>query len=141
MKLISHRGNTNGKSEGENHPSLVETTLNAGFDCEIDVWLQGGEWYLGHDCPLYPISFDFLERRGLWCHAKDLRTLEAFTSTALHFFWHEHDSFSLTSRGYIWTEPLKPLGNLSICLFPERTEQDFSKSYGICSDFITLYKT
>ena len=59
MRLISHRGNTNGEvRESENKPSYIDEALSKGFDVEIDVWFVEGNWYLGHDTWQYEIDLD-----------------------------------------------------------------------------------
>ena len=62
MILISHRGNLNGKDiENENNPLYIDRALGKGYDVEIDVWYNGGIWYLGHDEPTYPIKLEYLK--------------------------------------------------------------------------------
>ena len=46
MILISHRGNLEGPSDLENHPAQIKKVLDLGYDCEIDVWYEFGEFYL-----------------------------------------------------------------------------------------------
>jgi hypothetical protein len=44
MKLIAHRGLVNGPhKQFENQPHIVKTALEAGFDCEIDLWVVGDQ--------------------------------------------------------------------------------------------------
>ena len=46
MKLISHRGNLNGRiPERENHPDYIDEAIEAGYDVEIDIWLNDGVLY------------------------------------------------------------------------------------------------
>ena len=77
MKLISHRGNINGRDESrENHPEYIQSALDKGYDVEIDVWLTSyNQFYLGHDKPQYFVKSEFLEKDGLWCHAKNIDAL------------------------------------------------------------------
>ena len=57
MKLISHRGNINGKHEKfENFPSYIDTAIDQGYDVEIDLWKDSDGFYLGHDEPTYPVD-------------------------------------------------------------------------------------
>ena len=50
MKLISHRGNINGKHEKfENNPNYIDTAIEQGYDVEIDVWFISETFFLGHD--------------------------------------------------------------------------------------------
>ena len=78
-RLISHRGNINGKNELlENNPDYIEAALSKGYDVEIDLWIDNDGFYLGHDEPTYPITLDWLVERSLklWVHCKDLKTIE-----------------------------------------------------------------
>jgi hypothetical protein len=142
MKLIAHRGLINGpEKEFENKPAQIETALDMGFDCEIDVWFKDGEWWLGHDDPTYLVDFKFLEQPGLWIHAKNLPALHILgEDPKLNFFWHQEDDFTLTSQGYIWTYPGKLLTDRSISVMPEWNDPNFNNlnfnCFGICSDYI-----
>lgn len=146
MKLIAHRGLVNGPNkELENSPEQIAFALGQGFDCEIDVWLKNGEWMLGHDGPVYPIDFEFLEQPGLWIHAKNLSALYVLTETELNCFWHQEDDFTLTRYGFIWTYPGKQLTKQSIAVMPEWNDPEFKnlniECYGICSDFVQTIQT
>jgi len=142
--LIAHRGNMEGPSpEYENKPNYIMGGLAAHpwLHCEIDVWMIGGEFFLGHDAPQYQVNEEFLVNARLWCHAKNLAALEVLMRNPLtHCFWHQGDDFTMTSRGYIWTYPHQNLTGLSICVLPELQTVDFSKAAGICSDFIEKEK-
>ena len=60
MKLIAHRGNTNGRNKlEENSPDYIKDAIKKGYDVEIDAWLMDGI-YLGHDNPEYETDIDFL---------------------------------------------------------------------------------
>ena len=50
MKLISHRGNINGKQTvKENRSSYILNAISEGFDLEVDVWFINNVWFLGRD--------------------------------------------------------------------------------------------
>ena len=142
MRLIAHRGLVMGPSkEFENKPAQIETALAMGFDCEIDLRVIDGELWLGHDEPQYKIDQEFLEQSGLWIHAKNLEALHYLTSTELNYFWHQEDDYTLTSRGFIWAFPGKPLTERTVMLMPEWIDPSFStlkdsKCFGICSDYV-----
>ena len=142
MKLISHRGNLNGKiSNEENSPKYILNALNEGFDVEIDVWYKDNNFFLGHDEPEFLIKAEFLENKKLWCHAKNLDALLNLSKINSIYFWHQEDDYTLTSNGYIWTYPGKELTLNSICVLPEKfNKREVNKCYGICSDFILRYK-
>jgi hypothetical protein len=142
MKLIAHRGLIYGpNSQLENNPTQIESVLQKGFDAEVDVWYEHGQWFLGHDRPMYEIDFTFLQKPGLWIHAKNLDALYALGSTVLNYFWHQKDDFTLTSEGFIWTYPGLPLTAHSICVMPEVGDNEFNNlpqyCYGICSDYVS----
>lgn len=141
MKLIAHRGLTNGPDVNlENRPEQIELALSQGFDCEIDLWVINSEFYLGHDRPDYPIDKTFLNTFGLWIHAKNLAALRWLTDTGLYYFWHEGDKFTLTSNNFIWTYPGMELTQRSIAVLPEWHDPEFKNlpknCYGICSDYV-----
>lgn len=146
MILISHRGNINGKNtERENQPEYIDETLELGYDVEVDVWYEDGKLYLGHDLPQYEIQLEWLWKRHskLWIHCKNLKAIEFFNnqiSNSLHYFWHEEDEVTLTSKGYIWAYPGNQPIKGSIAVLPELNHDDLSDCYGICSDFIKKYK-
>ena len=141
MILISHRGNLSGKSDEENHPNHIDIALRQGFDVEIDVWkVNQVEWYLGHDEPQYKVSIDFLKNKKLWCHAKNIEALNKMLKHNIHCFWHQKDDVTLTSKGYMWTYPNKMLTDKSICVLPEKNNENPKKCFGICSDYIVNYK-
>ena len=143
MILISHRGNVNGRIiEAENKPDYIEDTICLGYDVEIDMWWIDGRIYLGHDAPQYEVSDDWLGERmdKLWVHCKNIDLLNWIKSTKLHYFWHETDTLTLTSKNYIWAYPGKqPIKN-SIAVMPELYNDNIANCIGICSDYIQNYK-
>lgn len=143
MILISHRGNINGRNKAaENTIASVRETLDRGFDCEIDVWLEDRVWYLGHDEPQQAVSILFLRRHGLWCHAKNLAALDGLLKEGIiETFWHEKDERTLTSSGFIWTYPGKSLCSNSICVQfgPPIAGDNLPQVAGVCSDYIERY--
>lgn len=147
MLLISHRGNIDGKnSELENNPEYVLKAIQAGYDVEIDIWVEGTELFLGHDKPQFNISLDWLLRfkDRLWLHCKNLKALSYFNShtdcSELNYFWHEDDKLALTSQNYIWANiGQQPLQG-SIAVMPEILNDDLSECIGVCSDVVIKYK-
>ncbi len=148
MKFISHRGNLNGRRpQEENNPEYVLKAISLGYDVEVDLRKQGDKFFLGHDYAQYEIDNSFLTNNSsnLWVHAKDLCSLNWLIAcgVGLNFFWHEEDSFSVTSKGYIWTFPKKQLTNISICVMPEYSDysiNEIQKTSGVCSDNIVEYR-
>lgn len=136
--LIAHRGNTNGPDPSrENSPEYIDLAIHNGFDVEIDVWGVDGRLWLGHDGPQYQIDVQFLKDRSskLWCHAKNLEALKFLVKNGFHVFSHENDDYILTSKGYIWAYPGKPVDEDVICVMPERGGYA-TRCLGICSDFV-----
>jgi hypothetical protein len=143
MKLISHRGNINGKIiEAENRPDYIDDTIRLGYDVEIDLWVVDGKIYLGHDSFQYEINDEWLNERidKLWIHCKNVESLNWIKNTSLHYFWHENDTLTLTSKNYIWVYPGKQSIVGSIAVMPEIFNDDVSSCLGVCSDFIQNYK-
>lgn len=144
MRIIAHRGLLNGpNSVLENKSKTIETAIAHGFEVEIDVWFHDGEWYLGHDKPTEKVLFSFLSQQCFWIHCKNLAALERMGAYKhLNSFWHETDSYTLTSHNYIWTYPGKELSSHSVCVMPEKyipLEQVRNlKCLGVCTDYPTV---
>jgi hypothetical protein len=96
---------------------------------------------LGHDEPQYEVSDEWLGERvnNLWVHCKNVESLNWIRSTSLHYFWHEQDTLTLTSKNYMWVYPGKQPITGSIAVMPEIHNDDISKCLGVCSDFIKRY--
>lgn len=142
MIFISHRGNLNGPNPSrENSPDYIEEALSLGFDVEVDVWFKDGEFWLGHDGPQYPTDYKFLVNERLWCHAKNIDALLEMKKYVIHYFWHQKDDVTLTSKNYVWAFPKTKFEKGSIAVMPEYFDGDFSESKGICSDKIVYYKS
>ncbi len=147
MKLISHRGNTDGRLESwENEPTYIDLAISKGFDVEVDIWFKNGILFLGHDEAQYGVDFKWIRDRAskLWIHCKNIEALSYLKDSdyELNYFWHQEDDVTITSNGYFWTFPGKRLTSNSIAVMPET--QPFANievACGICSDYITNYKT
>ncbi len=143
QKIISHRGNINGADpRHENMPEYISEALGM-FDCEVDFWKVGEELFLGHDTPQYKIDRDFLTNPKLWVHCKNIEAMRYASDYRLliNSFWHQQDDFTLTTSGYLWTYPGKPLTNKSIAVLPETVKDwDISVAYGVCTDYPLKYE-
>jgi hypothetical protein len=145
MILISHRGNINGSIKSlENNPIYLNSAIKMGYDIELDVWYINNELWTGHDYPQYHIDLDWLESRikNIWIHCKniDILLFLKLQKKSFNFFWHENDTISLTSKGYIWAYPGKqPISN-SIAVLPELYNDKIKECIGICSDKIGEYR-
>lgn len=141
MHRVSHRGNMFGRSlDKENHPHYIEAALNAGYECEIDVWRVGNIWMLGHDNPQYYVNIQWLDNPKLWIHAKNADAMLLMPKTFHNVFWHESDLMALTSRGFIWTVSHHIHNSKVIIMCVENTEFPSSdilrRVGGVCSDYI-----
>lgn len=148
MKLIAHRGNTDGPNPlKENHPEYIESAINDGFDVEIDIRYlpEDQNFYLGHDNPQYIIGWYWLSKYSdkLWIHCKNLPALYEFSknTSSFNYFWHQTDQYTLTSKNHIWTYPGQPYTSNSIIVMPELSYKNIKdlKAYychGVCSDFV-----
>ena len=91
-------------------------------------------------CNVFTFSYNGLSNKKIWCHAKTSEALSALDKIKAHFFWHQEDDYTITSKGYIWTYPGKKLFSKSICVLPEKANYKEINCLGICSDFIERYK-
>jgi hypothetical protein len=139
---ISHRGLIKGPNPiGENNPVDLIGAISMGFDVEADIWLTDGGFFLGHDSPEHPIDIEFIEaiKDETWFHCKNIDALSYFTNEMpeAKFFWHQNDDHTLTSNGYIWTYPGKPITNKSIVVLLEPTDLTlFENAYGVCTKYL-----
>ncbi len=149
MKLISHRGNINGKIlYRENTTSYINEALVMGYDVEIDVWKTDDGLFLGHDSPQHMVDEEFLKYPNLLCHAKNK---EAFaymlTIKEIHCFWHEEDTYTLTSWGMPVVYPdcipipnsivMDKVAGVNKCLLNYDNSQ---YNISVCSDYIAHYR-
>jgi hypothetical protein len=142
MILISHRGNTNGRTESwENEPTYIDLAISKGYDVEVDVWYVDNILYLGHDKPQYGIDFRWFRDRitKLWVHCKNIESLIFFRNLQYEFnyFWHETDTVTLTSLNFVWAYPGKQPIEKSIAVMPEINNDDLTVCIGVCSDNIS----
>lgn len=147
MILISHRGNIDGKEpENENKPSFVAAAIAKGYDVEVDFWFKDGRFLLGHDKPQYEIPLGFMENfyRRLWIHCKNTDALSKMLEidrigAYLNYFWHDTDTVTVTSQGYMWTYPGSYIEG-GIAVLPEIKNDKLEGRLGICSDYIINYE-
>ena len=140
MIKISHRGNVHGPNPAlENHPDYILQAIQWGFDVEIDLWYVNEQYFLGHDEPQYSIHFEFLQHPKLWVHCKNTEAVVQLHGSNIHYFWHENDTLTLTSKGFIWAFPGKQPIKSSIAVMPELYQDSLESCIGICSDFVGKY--
>ena len=144
MKLIAHRGNTNGPNPSqENNPEYLLLTLSKGFDCELDVRYINNNFFLGHDTPDYKIDISFLlkNKNRFWIHCKNFEAFNQLIQIKeLNIFWHENDQYTLTSHQFIWAHPTSKTNERCIIVMPEWNNFLYDKGYGICTDYVEKIK-
>jgi len=136
---ISHRGNLDGSNpQRENAPDYIREALLAGFHVEVDLFdASGADCFLGHDKAQYKTSLSFLQDERIWVHCKQPAALDFLSQQEnVHYFWHETDAYTLTSRGFLWTYPERPLLQNSIAVLAEPEPH----CAGACSDYISSVK-
>jgi len=142
MKIIAHRGNLYGPNpEFENHPDYLVACVKNGFDIEVDVWRVNNKYFLGHDIPLYETSVNFLNSLPGWFHAKNIEAMEQLKADGLHYFWHQNDYYTLTSKGIPWCYPkYKNKYGISVVLDKTNININEINCLGICTDYAFFYK-
>jgi len=150
LRFIAHRANVNGPSNLENLPSQVDWCLEQSIDCEVDLWVVNGVYSLGHDSGQYQVTREWLLKRQqrLWIHCKNpeaLKSLRDVNEKGLNYFWHEEDSYTLTSLNWIWVYPGMPVIPGSVSVLPEKwltdsRGEEISLSYGICTDYFFQFR-
>jgi hypothetical protein len=142
IKLISHRGNVNGKNPNkENSPSYIDAAIKQGYDVEVDVWVEQNLIFLGHDVGCYGVDLDWLMERAsnLWLHLKNPEAVIYFMTSKFNYFIHDKDMATLTSKGHVWVYPgFQPIPG-SIAVLPEIYGESVDTNIGICSDYIEMY--
>jgi hypothetical protein len=141
MLIIAHRGNLHGPNPAiENREETIVAALAKGFDCEIDVWKVDDRLWLGHDGPEHETSLAFLERHGsrLWVHCKNLDALVDLKDQ-FNCFFHDKDTYTLTSKGFIWGNIGSPMTSKTIQVMPEKANCVYSDCLGVCSDYPFKY--
>lgn len=144
MIYIAHRGLLNGPSPHENAPWVIDEAIAVCGNAEVDVWMHDNDLWLGHDKPTYRVGLIWLHERQneLWIHCKNVQAIEFFNEvhSLWHYFWHENDVMTITSKGFLWAYPGKqPIRN-SIAVMPERNADDISQCVGICTDYVLRYR-
>jgi hypothetical protein len=129
-------------SHQENTIPYIVQAIERGVDVEIDVWATNNKLMLGHDAPEHDVDYDFLRYYSdrLWIHCKNIDALSYMNGTPLHYFWHQEDTYTLTSRGYIWCYPGVPTTEKCIIVLKDDDVRSDSNYLGICSDYVLSIK-
>lgn len=142
MMLIAHRGNTVGPSASENKPEYLAEAIERGFTVEVDVWTTRGGLWFGHDRAEHLVPDGWIERYASSSifHCKNLEALVSMRLIGCHYFWHQEDEYTLTSKGVVWVYPHRPFlptRNFICCQPDARTlPEDWRGLGGICSDYV-----
>jgi hypothetical protein len=142
MIIISHRGNLTGPDFAqENHPDIIDIALSNGFDVEVDVRVIDSKFFLGHDLSQYEIPLNWFEQRSqkLWIHCKNVEAILLLKDSGLHYFWHDSDILTLTSKNILWAYPCEVGIKGSISVLPELKNTDLRDVYGVCTDYPFKY--
>jgi hypothetical protein len=146
MKLISHRGNILGPVPSrENRPSYIDSSIQLGYDVEIDIRYINNEFWLGHDKPQYKVDLNWLDLRknNIWIHCKDVDSASFLSKTKskFKFFCHSQDYFVLTSTNHLWVHDLSlsidESSIIPLITLEELEKYSGSKPYAICSDYVS----
>lgn len=166
MRIIAHRGRLEScPDEGCNTVNRIFKTLNKNFDIELDVWAYDEKegLFLGHDEPCEKLSTELIVdySHHMWLHAKNKGAIEALFRLNYHFpginfFYHENDSYVLTSQGYIWIYPevsvpkcnnnARDFEPTSVVVLPEKQNIDLNDAVlhndvlAICTDYPEYYR-
>lgn len=136
MRKIAHRGNIAGvNSTAENTLEYLQHAYQH-YDVEVDVIGHRGILYFGHDEPQEPADTNFIQRPGVWTHAKNTHALELLTQTNANYFWHQEDDYTITRSGHIWCYPGNHLRtkNAIWLTFDSEPVPDTTGIFGICKD-------
>ena len=106
----------------------------------LGILSKKGEFFLGHDEPENLINYEFIQKKNLWFHAKNIEAFHELLKLKVICLWHQNDDVTLTSKGYIWAYPGKQPIKSSIAVLPEIHNDDTTHAIGICSDNIKKYK-
>ena len=137
MIIISPRGNLNGPNpEKENSPDYLKYSIDSGISVEVDLWWKENNFYLGHDKPQFLVSEKFLEeiKNDAWIHCKNLEAVCKLMFTDYHWFWHENDKITLTSKGHVWWYPGYEIKNGIIVDKKQKINFDIN-ILGVCTDY------
>ena len=152
MIIISHRGLINGPNKKiENSFTELKKNIEKykSLIFELDIWLKNNDLFLGHDFPDKRIAIENLIplKEKIIIHIKFIdnnskEILEQIFYNKFHYFCHQDDAFTITSKGWPWIHPNYGLKRNSICVLPENftdlskltTLQD-KNLLGVCTDY------
>jgi hypothetical protein len=147
--LIAHRGNLFGRvPERENTPEYLNEAIHLGYHVMVDAWYHEGCFWFGERKPIWKPHLDWLPyaSNSVLLRARNPEALLAAAEQGLNVFWHQTDSYALTSWGDLLGFYGAPSsGNSFVYVIPER-DQPVDDSYreelagyegsGLCSDHV-----
>lgn len=143
ISSIAHRGNLDGPNpENENKPKYLELAFDCCFYTEADIWYKDGDFYLGHDEPMYKVAYGWLHehKNDLYLHCKNPEAME-YLAKEFNCFWQQGDDYSLTSKRDIWVnigkKPIKGsiLVDLEYPTSEKRVQWLDAKVSKVCTDW------
>lgn len=146
MIVISHRGNLTGPSSKENTLEAwkefceLKITKNVVTYCELDLWYHNGTYWLGHDQPVQGIDSGLLWDMAIVWHCKNFAACKHLSwQSEGHFFFHEDDPYTITSKGWVWAAPGQQVNESTVivCKDLESTIKTVreGKAMGVCTDY------
>jgi len=138
-QFIAHRGNTEGKQpEFENTIEYLNHAYDLCGGIECDIRTYNGKLYYGHDEPIELVDTNLIRQYHWFCHAKDLESLSTLIAFGANTFWHQKDTVTITTKGYIWCYPHVHLQDSHRAIWTdfddEFTSMDQIGGWGLCSD-------
>lgn len=145
MIIIAHRGLLEGPDKSlENHPEQIEKAISENFSVEVDIRVIENRIFLGHDTPDFEVGEEWLTEITpfAWFHCKNVDALTYLKRSSInyHYFWHEEDTLTLTSKGFVWVYPGKQPVRGSIAVMPEIHNDVVDHCFGICTDYSYEYR-
>ncbi len=142
---IAHRGNFYGRQKSsENTLKQIEMALFNGFHVEIDIRLQNGQLFFGHEVPQETVDIDYLKHPSFWVHSKTFETHMYLCDHNIHCFFHDAEDYIFTSRGIKWCRAGVTTYD-GIIVMPEYSPVVFDlirnkhiHPLGVCSDDFSL---
>lgn len=145
MIIISHRGNLTGPSKKENtieawYKYCEVDKRGASTYCELDLWYRNGKYWTGHDKPMESRVDNLLLHEGILWHCKNFDACNQMSLIGSgHFFFHENDPHTMTSKGWIWAYPREQVNaqTIIVCQSLESTISTIKdgRAMGVCTDY------
>jgi hypothetical protein len=142
MIYVAHRGNVNGRDPDlENTVDYCLEAHKQDYWLEVDLWAADG-LFLGHDGPVNEVSKEcglFVGADDILIHAKDLNTVRWCIENGVHWFFHEGDEVTCSSRGY----PISHVRNgpvFGVISMVFEYGPQVGECLGVCSDEVFKYR-